>query len=70
MDKTSTKFDDKEKLSILQNKFVSVFLHKNRVVKYQFSIKYLSIQVKDKIFSKEKLKLSLKKSCGPDEMHL
>ena len=72
-DKTSTKFDDKEKANILQKQFVSVFTKEPNddvpVLGKKTEAILSCTQVTYEMVRKKILKLNVNKSCGPDEMH-
>ena len=73
MVKTLTKFDDKEKVNILQKQFVSVFKEEPNDEVPVFNKKNLvnlsNINNTDETVQKEIVKLNLKKSFRPDKMH-
>ena len=72
-DETSTKFDDKEKANILQKQFVSVFTKEPNAevpVLYKKSeINLPNINTTEEMIRYKILKLSINKSCGPEETH-
>ena len=72
-DETSTKFDDKEKVNILQKQFVSVFTTEPNaevpVLDKNTEVNLPNIIITEEMVRKEILKLNVNKSCGPDKIH-
>ena len=72
-DKTSTKFDNKETANILQKQFSSVFTKEPNaevpVLDKKTEVNLSNINIKEQMIWNEILKLSVSKSCGPDEIH-
>ena len=73
-EETPGKFDDKEKGSILQKQFVSVFTKEpNDGVPFldkKTEVNLPDINITEEIVRNEILKLNINKSCGSDEIHL
>ena len=73
MDQTSTKFDDKEKVNILQKQFVGIFPKEPNaevpVLDKKTQVNLPNINTTEEMVRNEILKLNVNKSCGPCEMH-
>ena len=72
-DKTSTKFNDKEKENILQKQFFNVFTKEPNaevpVLDKKTEVNLPNIIIKEEMVRNEILKLNVNKSCGPDKIH-
>ena len=72
-DKTSTKFNDKEKENILQKQFFNVFTKEPNaevpVFDKKTEVNLPNIIIKEEMVRNEILKLNVNKSCGPDKIH-
>ncbi len=72
-DKTSTKFNDKEKADILQDQFTSVFTKEPDGELPNFDSRATNhisdIEITTKMVEKKILSLDVNKACGPDEIH-
>ena len=72
-DQTSTKFDDKEKVNILQKQFVGIFPKEPNaevpVLDKKTQVNLPNINTTEEMVRNEILKLNVNKSCGPCEMH-
>ena len=72
-DKTSMKFQDKEKANILQKQFVSVFTQEPNSEVPDFEKRTEAeippLSITEEIVHKKIMQLDINKACGPDEIH-